>query len=370
MTDLRAPLPNDIERDPAHLAAAEWFVRLHGAELSIEDALAWQVWLNERPENAWAFARIEEVSQAVRTLAPASVAAGSVATDSYDASIPLKDWRTRGGSALGLPEQDSPAPGCLAQGAFRSRSLILALAALLAGVAFTLAGQFRATETAPTYTTAIGENRNITLSDGSRIALGGDTRLEVVISARARAVELVKGEALFRVAKDPNRPFEVRVKDTNIVAVGTAFDVQLSSDRAVVSVTEGRVVIEPVAHFLPVSVLQRFEPRLRTVHVDAGQQITAGAAGIEDPVEVDDPAVTTAWQTGRLSFRLQPLHYVLEDVNRYAPKPIVLEGAGLGSLVITGTVERGNIGGWISSLERAFDLQATEEGDRVVLRAR
>jgi ferric-dicitrate binding protein FerR (iron transport regulator) len=57
-------------------------------------------------------------------------------------------------------------------------------------------------------------------------------------------------------------------------------------------------------------------------------------------------------------------------VNRYAAKPIVLEGESLGALEITGTVERENISGWVGSLERAFDLQAIEEDDRIVIRAR
>jgi ferric-dicitrate binding protein FerR (iron transport regulator) len=61
---------------------------------------------------------------------------------------------------------------------------------------------------------------------------------------------------------------------------------------------------------------------------------------------------------------------VLEDVNRYARKPIVLEGDNVGALMITGTVERENIAGWVASLERAFDLRATEEPDRIVIRMR
>jgi hypothetical protein len=48
----------------------------------------------------------------------------------------------------------------------------------------------------------------------------------------------------------------------------------------------------------------------------------------------------------------------------------VLEGENVGTLVITGTVERENIAGWVRSLERAFDLQATEEADQIILRAR
>jgi len=61
---------------------------------------------------------------------------------------------------------------------------------------------------------------------------------------------------------------------------------------------------------------------------------------------------------------------VLEDVNRYAHKHIVLENESMGALIITGTVERENISGWVKSLEYAFDLEATEEADQIVLRAR
>jgi transmembrane sensor len=116
--------------------------------------------------------------------------------------------------------------------------------------------------------------------------------------------------------------------------------------------------------------LQEFSPRSRSVRLDAGEQTMTGSAGIEEPSKVEDPAAATSWQTGRLAFRLEPLHYVIEDVNRYAPKPIVLEGEGLGSLTITGTVERDNITGWVNSLQRVFDLEATEEDDRIVIRPR
>jgi transmembrane sensor len=85
---------------------------------------------------------------------------------------------------------------------------------------------------------------------------------------------------------------------------------------------------------------------------------------------VEDPTAATAWQMGRLAFHLQPLRYVLEHVNRYAPKRIVLGEDSLGALVITGTVQRENIDGWIGSLERAFALQASEESDRIVIRSR
>ena len=343
------PIPADIERDPTHLAAAEWFVRLQNSAMSLEDTLAWQGWLNESPANARAFARIEEVSQALRSVPlPSAVPAHQFASDRYDASVPLKEWQ---------PPRTSHWPW-----------ITIALAAVCAGVVFSTV--FWKAPAPVTFRTAVGENRPLTLKDGSTIALGGDTWIEVVLSKAARTVELKKGEALFRVAKDATRPFAVRAGDATVVAIGTAFNVQRESDRAIVSVTEGRVLVEPAGDFLPVAVLQEFKPKLRTVRLDAGQQTTAGSAGIEEPSKVEDPAAATAWQTGRLAFHLQPLRYVLEDVNRYASKPIVLEGNSLGALLITGTVDREHIAGWVGSLERAFDLEATEEADRIVIRAR
>src|SRR5450756_1057857 len=94
MTDSSTSFPTDIERDPVHLAAADWFVRLQSTDVSIEDTLAWQSWMNDSPANARAFARIEEVSDALRAVAaPSVVSAREFASDRYDGSVPIKDWK-------------------------------------------------------------------------------------------------------------------------------------------------------------------------------------------------------------------------------------------------------------------------------------
>jgi transmembrane sensor len=345
MTDRETSLPIDIARDPVHLAAADWLVRMQSTAVSIEDTLAWQAWLRADPTNARAFARLEEISQVLRDVpAPSAVSARQFARDRYDASVPIKDWK----------QPRVPRMVALA---------VAASFAILLSVAF-----WKTPPPGNSFATLIGETRNVALADGSTITLGGDTRIEVMLSDKERNVELKKGEALFVVAKDVTRPFKVHAGDATVVAVGTAFNVERDSDRSVVSVTEGRVVVEPVTHFLPVFVLQEFKPKLRSVRLNVGQQTTAGSAGIEEPTKMVDAA--TGWQIGHLAFHLQPLRYVLEDVNRYARKPIVLENGHMGELMITGTVERGNITGWVKSLERAFDLQATEDADQITLSPR
>jgi transmembrane sensor len=348
MNNRSTPASIDVERDPTHLAAADWFVRLQSTEVSLEETLEWQTWLHESPLNARAFARIEEVSQLLRDVpAPDAIPRTELARDRYDASLPIRDWQQPRASAKPW-----------------------AAVGLAASVGFIALGfaLWKPTSALNSYATAVGENRTVTLADGSVIALGGGTQIEVSLSEHLRAIELIKGEALFKVAKDTGRPFRVRAGEATITAVGTEFNVERDSDRAVVSVTEGRVVVKPISGLLPVALMKEFKPKLRSVHLDAGQQTTANSTGIEEPIKMEDPA--TGWQIGHLAFRLQPLRYVLEDVNRYAQKPIVLENEGMGALVITGTVERENIGGWVKSLEHAFDLQATEEPDQIVLRAR
>src|ERR1700724_4759606 len=155
MTDHGAPLPTEIDRDPAHLAAADWLFRLQSTEVSIEDTLAWQAWLNADPTHAQAFARMEEISQVLRSVpAPSAASPRQVARDRYDASVPIKDWNRR------------HAPG---------RRAAIALAASIAALALT-AAFWKTLPASNSFATAIGETRNVTLSDGSTIALGGDTQ--------------------------------------------------------------------------------------------------------------------------------------------------------------------------------------------------
>src|SRR5262249_21762120 len=64
---------------------------------------------------------------------------------------------------------------------------------------------------APTYATALGEHRSLELADGSTVELNSHSRIRVRYSKQERDVEIVEGQALFRVAHDTSRPFIVAV---------------------------------------------------------------------------------------------------------------------------------------------------------------
>ena len=96
-------------------------------------------------------------------------------------------------------------------------------------------------------TTSVGEQRMLTLDDGTRIFLNTGTRLFVQEDATQRRVRLDNGEALFDVAKDPRRPFVVTAGGQEVVALGTSFVVRRDEQQLTVTLVEGKVAVSPVS---------------------------------------------------------------------------------------------------------------------------
>lgn len=93
------------------------------------------------------------------------------------------------------------------------------------------------------HATAEGEQVSVTLADGSRMALDGDSAADVRIDDGARRVELRRGRAFFEVAPDPTRPFVVAADGVEAVALGTAFVVDRRPGGVEVVVALGRVAV-------------------------------------------------------------------------------------------------------------------------------
>jgi transmembrane sensor len=339
---------DDAERDPIHETAADWFTRLQDPHLSLDDTLNWQSWIAADERHARAFHRIEETWQRFRGLPrPQLMTREELGADLYDGSVPIRDHAD---TFNRVPAQRTR---------FARRSVArLALAASFIAAVIGASAIWYLNNSGVTFETAVGENRRIHLEDGSSVTLGGHTRVKVAFESHVRHLTLERGEALFTVAKDPSRPFSVRAGSALVTAVGTAFNVRRTDDRVVVAVVEGRVIVEPKKH----AATQRPKP------LNAGDSATIGGAGIESSQRLQDSATAIAWQTGRLAFEREPLRYVLDDVNRYAAKPIEMGDESVGNLKITGTVLSDNIDGWVASLESAFELRVIDEGDRIVLK--
>ena len=195
---------------------------------------------------------------------------------------------------------------------------------------------------APTYTTAVGEERTLKLSDGSTVELNSRSRLRVRFSQNQRDVDLLEGQALFKVAKDHARPFIVASDGTRVRAVGTQFDVYRKLEGTVVTVLEGHVAVttaEPeTPRGSPSASIPDFDPRTSNsdaAFLSAGEQATLTPRATPKPIRAN-VASATAWTQHQLVLDSAPLTDVAEEFNRYSTRKLIVEDSGNHPLRLSG----------------------------------
>lgn len=352
-------------------AASEWFVMLQSpnAEPSPELLQQWVRWISV-PEHRRAYDAIEDTWGSVGALQrPRSASHAARATDDYDGSISVAQWRKKDRAFQ---------PGDRRRPTRPAPIRVLVAATLLAaaiGLAWVSGIHWRPNglrEPVIAHETRAAEHQEIRLSDGSTIALGAKTEITAQYGDSRRTVVLIRGEALFRVAHDPKRPFQVVAGGAAITAVGTAFNVRRRDDQVVVTVSEGSVEVTPLPeHAVEEQDGNRVDvtPRQHwTKRVERGEEISYDAGGRFIALRVADAELAIAWRDGRLEYRSEPLRNVIPDVNRYSRRPIILGDPAVGELLFTGTVFERDVEEWITGLEKIFPaLDVLQTGTHHIL---
>jgi len=219
--------------------------------------------------------------------------------------------------------------------------------------------------------TAVGEQRNVTLPDGSRIFVNALSRLRIEYSSRERIIELDAGEAVFQVARDSGRPFIVRTRTASVRALGTQFNVyQRPDDTALVSVIEGRVQVTRIALEAPAaSTSISLSPDV--ANLEAGEEVQVSLRRLERRTH-PDVAKTLGWREGRLFFDETPLEDMVREFNRYGgPLHLKLEGIELGRYRFGGVFNASEPEVFVEILKRQKDLSVEHEpGGVIVIRPR
>jgi len=169
----------------------------------------------------------------------------------------------------------------------------------------------------PGYSTDAGEQHSLTLSDGSTVQLDALSKIRIHYTDHERDVELVKGQALFEVAKDSMRPFVVQSGPTRVTAIGTQFDVRRNESDTIVTVVEGRVAVSDGSL------------------LSAGEQVTVGPNAVHRTPHPNIPGAT-AWTQRKFVFDATPLSEVAEEFNRYNQRRLVIRDPGLRDFQIDG----------------------------------
>jgi len=233
--------------------------------------------------------------------------------------------------------------------------------------------------------TEIGEYHKQVLPDGSTVALNTNSQLEIEYTRTRRSVRLLRGEVLFTVMKNPDRPFVVYVGDKFIEALGTAFVVRLEADSFELAVTEGNVRLaqlkesgidtdlsaegdhNPTADTrYSVGIKSQAGAATAPIVLQAGQRISVQAHNtkLEDTI-LEVKAVTAvelrrklAWQEGLLDFSDTPLEMVIREVSRHTTLKIKIADPELRKLKFGGMFRTGDVTPLFKALESAYDIRA------------
>ncbi len=204
------------------------------------------------------------------------------------------------------------------------------------------------------YATDIGEQRSVTLQDGSVIDLNARSRIRVRYGSDTRHIDLMEGQALFHVARDRARPFIVASGDTQVRAVGTAFDVNRKAAGVVVTVVEGRVtVLAPSVQHSGTGAL-----------LAAGEQLSVSGTSARK-AERPDIAAATAWTQHRLVFNAAPLSEVVEEFNRYNARQLVIDAPELETFGVVGVFSSTDPAALLRFLSAQPGIRVEEGSDRI-----
>jgi transmembrane sensor len=322
--------------------AAQWFTRARFGQIDSSSDKAWADWMAADERHQQAYENLElawELTEELR-------ARPQIQSFLKDIDRTLKaDPRAR--AKMGLFDLSFPWQAGLAACAL---VVVCAISALLV----------RNWPNTAEYSTGVGEQRTVTLADNSMISLNTRTRVQVRYSGAVRHIELLDGEALFSVIKDSKRPFEVRALHGTTTAVGTEFDVQLTSAAVAVSVLKGTVAVQS---------LEKPQDG-RTAQISAGEAVDYTAEGTTSAIRSADTDKVRAWQAQRILITNAALADALADYNRYTKTPIVLGDPDLASRHINGVFRIGDETAFLNALEQGLHVTVTRTDSAVVLHRR
>lgn len=347
MTDrIKPPLNRQIVEE-----AAEWFVEMNEGEADSAARQRFHAWLTLSPEHVRAYLELLPLWEEGTGLA-------SAARD----PAALIEWARTGTNVVSLaPSETTPASvarpnvGTVESGRNRRVRGPLAYATaasilLVAAALFVWMQMFRGV-----YDAAVGEQRVISLDDGSQVELNARSRIRVRFDERERSVELIRGQALFRVAKDHARPFVVHSGEAAVRAVGTQFDVYRKKTSTIVTVVEGSVAVAPK---------KATDPAHKLAILTAGQQVTVTPTALPEP-RLADIALATAWTQQRLAFSRASLAEVAEEFNRYNKRQLVIADPSLESFRISGNFPSADPAPLLSFLRVQPGIRVTETGGEI-----
>jgi transmembrane sensor len=329
--------------------AAMWLLTVQAEQLSASQRAEFIDWLRESPLH---IAEMLRVCRLQRDLA---------GFKGWDQIAPL--GAGEGSALIEFFESRSVVDAARPSG-HRVRNIMLMAAsfAALCLLAILLLGRFDQT----VLSTQLGERREMTLVDGSVVDLAPDSEVVVRYRARERLIALNHGEALFHVARNPNRPFIVQAALTSVRAVGTVFNVGRDVHGVSITVVEGRVSVSQRSASNAADAPA--ESCATALCLGADEQVSISPAGRATAVRKVRGDAEIAWATGRLAFENETVAEIARRFNLYNRTQIQVLDADLGGRRISGTFQASDPESFVAFVQAVAGAQvARRDSEHIAL---
>lgn len=237
---------------------------------------------------------------------------------------------------------------------FRWAAAILLVCLSATGILF----WSRATpESSPLLTLHNGEETTTlvtTLEDGSIVYLANHTQLQYPehFDLQRREVSL-KGNALFDISGNRQRPFIIETGPTQIEVLGTAFNVKSNGTTTFeLSVQRGEVRV-------------MLKENKQTLHVTAGETVTLADGRLHSTPTAD--ARQFARYTERIQFKDERLVDILRVINLHYPATPLETSPGLGERRLTVSFNGDSPEVMAKLICMALDLTCSHKNNRLIL---
>jgi transmembrane sensor len=211
------------------------------------------------------------------------------------------------------------------------------------------------------YQTAFGENKAITLPDGSIVKLNANSNLKISkdwSGEQTREVWLT-GEAFFTVTKHPNKgnaKFIVHTNHLDVEVLGTEFNVAYSDSATNVTLNSGKIKLDVHGN-----------GNSETILMKPGEQVVYSSNSQKAHKKEVHAESVSAWVNSHWILESTPLSEVAAKIKQTFGLDVVIADPQLASEQMTGVIVTNNLDEVLQGIGTIYSLKITKENNQIIL---
>lgn len=209
---------------------------------------------------------------------------------------------------------------------------------------------------------AKGTKSTIVLTDGSKIWLNADSKIEYpeVFTGDTREVYL-NGEAFFEVAKNPAKPFIIHLANGTVRVLGTSFNIRAYDNEKIVetSVATGKVAFIPK--------YEKSGKKQDTIFLTPDNKVSYSLIKEEVITQPTTSAEDKAWTEGKMIFRAMSFEEIAVELERNFGKKVVFRNEEARNYRLTGSFQNNTLAEILFYLSKTKAFSYTISDEEIVI---